>query len=289
MSGFKKFAVAGAGNFGKFIVKEFLVLKNAGKVTDVPVLTRSASSATSRELAALGATIVEVDYGSADSIIKALTGVDVLVCAFGPTGISTQLPLAEQAKAAGVKLFVPSEFGADTKEIMKIPFQAAKVVVQKKLEEIKLPYTLFQMGGWPDACFTPYFGFDLANGKVKFGGSGDAPISWTGKQDAARFIAHALTTFPKDKLDWKSIRYEGDRQSFNAVVAQYEERKGTKIDITRVSREELEAILKENPNDIGSMFFLAWDLGGGTIAEPKDLANREWPEWNPKKVIDIIA
>ena len=43
MSGFKGFAVAGAGNFGKFIVKELLELKNAGKITKVSVLTRSVS------------------------------------------------------------------------------------------------------------------------------------------------------------------------------------------------------------------------------------------------------
>jgi len=289
MSGFKGFAVAGAGNFGKFIVKELLELKNAGKITKVSVLTRSAGSATSSELAALGASIVELDYGSTDSIIKALAGVDVLICAFGPTGISTQISLAEPAKAAGVKLFVPSEYGGDSEQLNKISFQVTKLEVQKKLKEIKLPYTLFQTGGWPDACFTPFFGFDLANAKVKFGGSGDAPISWTGKHDAARFIAHALTAFPKDNLEWKSIRFEGDRQSLNSVVAQYEKKKGTKVDITRRSREELEASLKENPNDFLSLFFLAWDLGGGVLGDPKDLANGDWPEWNPKKVIDIIA
>ncbi len=41
MSGYKKFAVAGAGNFGKFIVKELLQLKNEGTTSSVSVLTRS--------------------------------------------------------------------------------------------------------------------------------------------------------------------------------------------------------------------------------------------------------
>jgi len=90
MSGFKVFAVAGAGDFGKFIVREFLELKSAGKIANVSVLTRSAGGANSSELAALGASIVEVDYGSSNSIVKALTGVDVLVCAFGPAGIPIQ-------------------------------------------------------------------------------------------------------------------------------------------------------------------------------------------------------
>ncbi len=171
MSGFKKFAVAGAGNFGKFIVKELLQLKNEG--ASVSVLTRSvrpilyidlcasddgtiqASNANSTELTELGVKVVEVDYESADSISKALTGVDVLICAFGPMGLAPQKLLVEPAKQAGVKLFVPSEYGGDGEEMKRIPFHAIKLDVQKKLENIGLPYTLFQTGSWPDSFFTP--------------------------------------------------------------------------------------------------------------------------------------
>ncbi len=75
-------------------------------------------------------------------------------------------------------------------------------------------------------------------------------------------------------------------QTVNAVLAQYEERKGIKLDITRSSREELEANIKANPGDILSIFRLAFDLGGAHL---EGLANEEWPEWNPKRVIDAIA
>ncbi len=56
----------------------------------------------------------------------------------------------------------------------------------------------------------------------------------------------------------------------NAVLAQYEERKGAKLDITRSTREELEANIKANPGDILSIFRLAFDLGG---AQLEGLAN----------------
>ncbi|KLO07655.1 NAD-P-binding protein [Schizopora paradoxa] len=289
MSGFTKFAVAGAGNFGKFIVKELLELKKNGSVASVSVLTRSASNANSTELAGLGATIVEVDYESAESISKALAGIDVAICAFSPMALGPQNNIADSAKAAGVKLFVPSEYGVDTEDINKIPFQRAKFELQKKLKDMGLPYTLFQTGTWSDMCFfNPHFGMDLSQKKMIFGGKGDGPISFTARDDAARFIAHALVAFPKEKLEWKSIRMEGDRQSMNSFIAQYEALRGVKIDVTRIPAEELEARLKENSSDIVAMFLLAWDRGGGAM-DSAGLSNGEWPEWNPKSVIDVVA
>ncbi|KLO07656.1 NAD-P-binding protein [Schizopora paradoxa] len=284
MSGYKTFALAGAGNLGMFVAKELLRLKDEGSISKVSILTRSNESST--ELAKLGANIIELDYDSAASITKALTGIDVFISTWGAPTITKQIELAEPAKQAGVKLFVPSEFGADTEEINRIPFQGAKLDVQKKLRDIGLPYTLFQTGTWSDTCFVPFFGFDLKNGKINFGGGGDAPITFTTRQDVARFTVHALLSFPRKKLEWESVRMEGDRQSFNAILSAYEKRKGVKLDITRRSREELEEAIKKNPNDIFSMFFLAWDLGGGAL---EDLANSEWPEWNPQSVIDVIA
>lgn len=41
MSGFKNFALAGAGNLGQHLVKALLQLKKDGTITTVKVLTRS--------------------------------------------------------------------------------------------------------------------------------------------------------------------------------------------------------------------------------------------------------
>ena len=103
----------------------------------------------------MGANIIELDYDSASSVKKALTGVDVFISTWGAPTITKQIDLAGPAQQAGVKLFVPSEFGADTEEINRIPFQGAKLDVQKKLRDIGLPYTLFQTGTWSDTCSVP--------------------------------------------------------------------------------------------------------------------------------------
>jgi hypothetical protein len=44
MSGFKKFAIVGAGNIGAFIVEELLKQKTAGAIDDVTIVTRPVST-----------------------------------------------------------------------------------------------------------------------------------------------------------------------------------------------------------------------------------------------------
>jgi hypothetical protein len=65
--------------------------------------------------------------------------------------------LAKAAKEAGVKLFVPSEFGGVTAGLPAgdSPF-GQKVRVQEALKELDLPYSLFWTGAFPDFLIIPY-------------------------------------------------------------------------------------------------------------------------------------
>jgi uncharacterized protein YbjT (DUF2867 family) len=105
-----------------------------------------------------GAKITAVDYGSADSLKKAISGADVVISTVSsnPAALQAQHLLAEQAKAAGVKLFVPSEFGdATDRENLEGVF-AIKQSVHRKLKELDLPYALFFTGPQSDFVFIPY-------------------------------------------------------------------------------------------------------------------------------------
>ena len=59
--------------------------------------------------------------------------------------------------------------------------------------------------------FAEVLGFDLTNGKITIPGEGVAPISWTTRGDIGRFVAYVLTALPKEKLEWRIFRIEGDR------------------------------------------------------------------------------
>jgi len=96
---FASFAVAGgAGGLGSLITKELLA-----QGAKVVVLSRSASTAVPE-----GAIVRAVDYTDKDSLVNALSGVEVVVSALNAGGFPSQPALADAAKAAGAKLFVPS-------------------------------------------------------------------------------------------------------------------------------------------------------------------------------------
>jgi len=103
-----------------------------------------------------GAKITTVDYGSAESLKNAITGGEVVISTLNRAALQAQHLLAEQAKAAGVKLFVPSEFGdATDRENLEGVF-AIKQSVHGKLKELDLPYALFFTGPHSDFVFVPY-------------------------------------------------------------------------------------------------------------------------------------
>ncbi|EPQ50339.1 NAD P-binding protein [Gloeophyllum trabeum ATCC 11539] len=290
MSGFKHFAIQGAGNIGVFLAEELLKLKKEGTIERVVILTRGSSSGrdTLSQLAAQGATIAAVDYTSAPSLTSALVGIDVVISTVGGAALATQEPLAAAAKAANVKLFVPSEYGVVTQGRTE-GILAYKNTLHRKLEELKLPYALFYTGPFADFIFNPTFGWDRPNGKITIAGEGKTPVSWTTRRDIARFIAYVTTRLSPDQLYWKEFPIEGDRKTLNEVAEAYLAKTGKKYEVTHTPRSELEAALKENPNNFVAWLKLAWEQGEGLTAKtPEETANKLYPDWNPTPVVDAL-
>ena len=59
------------------------------------------------ELKALGAKIVIIDYSKPETLVEQLQGIDILISTLAGPGLVNQLPLAQAAKKANVKLFFP--------------------------------------------------------------------------------------------------------------------------------------------------------------------------------------
>ena len=53
MSGYKNFAVVGAGEMGSFIIRQLITDQAAGTINNIVVLTRQASLASARQMPAL--------------------------------------------------------------------------------------------------------------------------------------------------------------------------------------------------------------------------------------------
>lgn len=65
-----------------------------------------------------GVAVKTINYDDPESLTKALTGQDAVVSAIGSASVGApQQKLADAAFAAGVKRFIPSEFGINTRKL----------------------------------------------------------------------------------------------------------------------------------------------------------------------------
>ncbi|KAI0300693.1 NAD-P-binding protein [Multifurca ochricompacta] len=280
MSGYKNFAVVGAGSTGSFIIRQLLKEKATGIVNNVVVLTREGSKTTVDG----DVKLIPVDYSNKESIKNALIGVDVVISTIATGVLHLQVGLAEAAKEAGVKLFVPSEFGGKTEGATE-GFYSAKANIQTHLKGLSLPYTLFYTGGFADLLWTPALGLDVTSGKVTVGGDGNTKNPFTSRVDIARYVSYILTRLPAEQLNNRSFTMAGDTKSFNEIFKEYEAKTGKKLEVTYIPVSELDARLATNPEDIYTFLRKVFTIG----PDPKkENDNYLYPYWNPSPLIDNL-
>lgn len=279
------FAIAGAGAIGAWIIEELLNYKATGSVNTLKILSRSETiKSANPEWFAKGAEFVKVDYSNELALVNTFKGIDVVFSTINSSVAEQQEALGKAAKAAGVKLFVPSEYGIDTEDATTGVFLAKKKL-SDYLKEIDLPYVKIFTGLWTDYCITPAWGWQLDEGKVTFGGSGDAKASFIHRTDIARYVAYIFTHIPTSELAWKILRIQGELTSFNQIVVDYETKTGKKLEVTRTPREVLAE--RASKGDLISFLFHEWDISGATAGSP--LTNDLYPDWKPKSVIETLV
>ncbi|KAK0518514.1 hypothetical protein OC834_007705 [Tilletia horrida] len=240
-NGLSTFAVLGAGTVGGPIIDAFLDAK-----LPLTILTRDASKPELQPYAQRGAVLKSVDYSSVDSIAEALQGVDAFVSALGNQH-PPQLPedLARAAKQAGVKLFVPSEFGLDYVSEKAKPFPSkiqGKVDHHAFLESLSLPWIAVACSGFGQFVVHPFLGYDLSKRTVVLLKEGDAPLSLTDTRDIGTFLVKVLTTQPVPAPGSGRIyRVEGYTTTQRDIISELEKQSGHKFTIIKKSYEEVAA------------------------------------------------
>jgi uncharacterized protein YbjT (DUF2867 family) len=104
------------------------------------------------------AKVIQVDYSNDGSIKHALTGVDVVISTVAIAALDVQGKIAAAGKEAGVKLFVPSEFGGITTEggsEWRLGAKA-KANFQGQLKALGVPFAAFYTGPFADFIWKPY-------------------------------------------------------------------------------------------------------------------------------------
>lgn len=214
---FKSFAIVGAGpHIGIPIVKAFLAIGSPILVIARPTSTNTSALPDDDP----NLKVVRADYTSASEVSAILreNKVDVLISTvtfiFG--GVVVQDVLADAAKEAGVKLFVPSEFGVSPPAAGLTHEKHAFAVYAKS---IGLPTLRIYNGLFHE--FVPWLAALTETGKFHIVSKGDMPGSFTAISDVAGYVAHILTTQPPSRLLDVEVRIEGQRATLSEISALY--------------------------------------------------------------------
>ncbi|AEO70603.1 uncharacterized protein THITE_45193, partial [Thermothielavioides terrestris NRRL 8126] len=176
------------GNLGPAILEQ---LKNFFEVT---VLSRHASIPNLSP----SVRVRQVDYDSMDSLVSALRGQDAVVSALGTLALGRQLALVDAAVAAGVRRFIPSEFGSDTTnpKCATLPVFHDKLATQKVLRTkaatgTGLTYTVICTGPFLDWGLLRGF-MNIKQKAVSLYDGGDRPFSTTTLPTIGRAVREVL-------------------------------------------------------------------------------------------------
>ncbi|TFK73447.1 NAD(P)-binding protein [Pluteus cervinus] len=274
---YKTFAIAGVGLIGRPIL-DALLARNASVV----VLTRSPKEDT----LPTGGKFATVDYNDVPGIAKVLkeNHVDVLISTVGQEALGQQqINLADASKQAGVKLFIPSEFGVPTVGRKEGLF-GYKTNLIDHLQKIGVPsFRIFT--GWFTEGILELVGYET-NKKVNVIGKGTAPISFTAIPDIAGYVAHVLTTQPPEKLENKIARLEGDRASLVDIAAFLKTDVEHVTELTGPSGPLITFLQRFLDTGAGST---GWDpLTDSEGAEKPGSGNALWEGHQWKRIVDVV-
>ncbi|CAK5280467.1 unnamed protein product [Mycena citricolor] len=219
---YSSFAVIGAGTIGGPI----LAALAAQPSVKVILLSRGAS--TSKTVPASVEVVQVPSYDDVTAVAAALKAhnVEVIVSTLNTVALPSQLSLADAAKQAGVKLFLPSEFGFSTEGATE-GLLGAKQKTVDKLQTVGVPYfRIFVSASGlspasdPDANlqtglfieFVPWaVNYSAEAKKLYVVGKSEGAVSVASIADIAGYLAHVLTHQPTAILENKILRIEGDR------------------------------------------------------------------------------
>ncbi|KAL1865137.1 hypothetical protein VTK73DRAFT_5462 [Phialemonium thermophilum] len=240
----KNVAVIGAsGNLGGPVVDELLAAGFA-----VTALSRASSTATFPPNVA----VKKVDFSSTSDLTSALQGQDAVVSLIATAAVGAQRPIVDAAVAAGVRRYIPSEFGINTREAAQHPvgkILAGKIgtvdyLIEKAKENPGFTWTGISTGLFFDwGLRFGSLGIDVPNKTATIVDSGNEKWQASNLHHIGKAIAAVLRN--PDAVANEYIGTASFDVSQNEVLQAVEEVTGTKLSVTRVSSEDLRKLGEE--------------------------------------------
>lgn len=242
----KTLIVGATGHLGQEVVK---ACKTAGDEIHALVRPETRKDAKKmRGLEAAKAKVHEGDLKNYDSLVKACQAVDNVVSMIGSMQIGDEMPLIKAVKEAGVKRFIPSDFGLDpaaTGPKSCVVFDG-KSMMHKAIKEASIPYTFVHTNGffsyWVMTLgdLTKIMGGKLPPAEVNIYGDGNVKGSFVSTSDIAAVTARVLND---SKMQNKEVRIIANTMTQNELVNLWQKMSGKSVKKVPVSAEDLEKII----------------------------------------------
>lgn len=218
--------IGGSGQTGSYIVEEAL---KDGYFTKVGVLSRQIEEVNQQRqetldrLASLGAEVVVLDYQNEAEMIDILKDYSTVVAFHSTMGdCAPAKALIDICAQAGVTRFVPNVWGVDY-EVNKLPWLVARKDIREYISSKRMEFTEIICGFFMENIISdgaPSVGLSISKKEATFFHDKTAPVSWTHRKDAAKYLVAALK-----EHEWsrnKQVRVEGDRLSMGAITALFQ-------------------------------------------------------------------
>ncbi|EXJ89938.1 hypothetical protein A1O3_03005 [Capronia epimyces CBS 606.96] len=212
--------IGASGNVGPSIVKAL----QSDASFSLSILARQSSSASYPS----GVPVHRVDDSYPEKeVLNAFRGQDAVVCALSLQILLQQIKFIDLAVEAGVRWFIPAEFGANNAghgHGEKIPPHDAKEAVHEHLVRMQskgLSWTAIATGPFIDwGIANGFLGFDLQARRAKIYDTGDE--IWTGTKVSTIGVAVARLLRKPDQVKNQYIHIYSVRTSQNQILAALE-------------------------------------------------------------------
>ncbi|KAK4936576.1 hypothetical protein LTR10_022563 [Elasticomyces elasticus] len=239
----KVIVVGGSGLTGAEIVRHLLRAN-----FDVSVLSRASSNAPVPE----GAKVIKTDY-SHNSLVDAFKCQDAVVSAMATFHLDQQFPVIDAAAEAGVRRFIPSEYGVDTSgpAITKlVPLTGLKRDTIERLktkQSTGMSWTGLIVGAFFDSIFDMpgILGVNMAGKTITVYDGGDVPFEATNLAQIGRAVTAILSAEHLDETANRYIYINSFTISQNQMLKTFQDLSGNAFEVNHAKKQEAQTVAEE--------------------------------------------
>ncbi|KAJ2132128.1 hypothetical protein GGH19_000431 [Coemansia sp. RSA 1807] len=175
------------------------------------------------KLRELGAEIVEYDDPASEAFAAAFSDIHTVVSAVGLSGVTSQIAMIDGALAAGVRWFIPSEYGVAHYTSTWMPFPsplAPKTDVDRYLRDHAMPrglaHTVIYTGMALDYLDPASIGLKLASRSATLVGRGGTPVSFTPAHNVVQLVCDIVQR-PHEMMN-RTIRFASSTAKMRELI-----------------------------------------------------------------------